>query len=407
MYLRYGLTMDRESQHVILTSPAHSLATSTYSLISCQLTIRFKRSVFLGNWLSATLAFTFGLIFLIAGGELLVRGASRLAAIMKISPLAIGLTVVAFGTSSPELAVSIQSAFSNNADLALGNVVGSNIFNVLFILGISALITPLVVDSRLIRWDLPLMVGISVALLLLSMDRRISRLDGLIFFLGLITYIYWCVRQSRRESNTASGVLAEIASDDRTDKFTVAAQLFLVTAGLGLLGVGSHLLVGGSVFVAEKLGVSELIIGLTVVATGTSLPEIVTSIVAALRGEREIAVGNVVGSNIFNILGVLGLSSVLSPTGISVPAAAIRFDIPVMIATAVACLPIFFTGNLIARWEGGVFFGYYIAYLTYLILVATQSGVTRTFESVMILFVLPLTAVTLVVCTVRAIRSRR
>ena len=183
----------------------------------------------------------------------------------------------------------------------------------------------------------------------------------------------------------------------------IPLQIGLVIAGLILLGLGSHWLVKGSVFGATKMGVSELVIGLTIVAAGTSLPEVVTSIMAAWRGEREIAVGNVIGSNIFNILCVLGLSSVVAPGGIAIPASAMRFDIPVMIAVAVSCLPIFFTGNQIARWEGGLFFVYYIAYTTYLILAATQANITRTFATIMIVFVIPLTVITLLIGVVRAV----
>ena len=357
-------------------------------------------------WIWATLGIICGLASLIVGGELLVRGASRFAAAMKISPLVIGLTVVAFGTSSPELAVSIQSAWAGNADIALGNAVGSNIFNVLFILGISALIVPLVVSSRLIRWDVPLMIMASILLLLLGLDGKLGRLDGLLLFGGLLAYTYWCVRQSRRESSEVQAEFTHEVAATKSNGMATLLQIGLIIAGLILLGLGSHWLIGGSVFVATQFGVSQLVIGLTIIAAGTSLPEVVTSIMAAWRGERDIAVGNVVGSNIFNILCVLGLASIVSPGGVGMAPAALRFDIPVMIAAAVACLPIFFTGNLIARWEGGLFFAYYLAYTTYLILAATQAAITRTFETIMIAFVIPLTVITLLVAVARAARAR-
>lgn len=359
----------------------------------------------MNSWVTASLGIIFGLMSLLVGGESLVRGASRLASTLNISPLIIGLTVVAFGTSSPEFAVSIQSSLSGKSDIALGNVVGSNIFNVLFILGISALITPLVVSSRLIRWDVPLMILASVLLLLMGYDGRIDRADGSILFTALICYTYWCVRQSRKEQNDA--VATEFAREIPVVKPSgqlVVWQIVLVTFGLGLLGLGSQLLVGGSVFVAKQLGVSELVIGLTIVSAGTSLPEVVTSIMAAIRGEREIAVGNVVGSNIFNILGVLGLASALSPVGIAVSPSVFRFDIPVMLAASFACLPIFLTGNLMARWEGGVFFAYYLAYTAYLILAASEATITRTFGTIMVAFVIPLTALTVLTSLVRSVR---
>ena len=357
-------------------------------------------------WLSPVLKIIFGLVSLIAGGELLVRGASRLAAAMKISPLVIGLTVVAFGTSSPELAVSVQSAWAGNADIALGNIVGSNIFNVLFILGLSALIVPLVVSSRLIRWDVPLMIVASVLPLLLGLDGRIGRLDGLLLFSGLLVYTFWCVRQSRRESSEVKAEFAQEIPVSKASRTALLVQIGLIIGGLVLLGLGSRWLVGGSVFIASRLGVSELIIGLTIIAAGTSLPEVVTSIMAAWRGERDIAVGNVVGSNLFNILCVLGLTGAIAPSGVAISPEALRFDIPVMMAVAVACLPIFFTGNVIARWEGGLFFAYYIAYTTYLALAVTQATITRTFGTIMIAFVIPLTAITLFIGVFRAARDR-
>jgi cation:H+ antiporter len=348
-----------------------------------------------------------GLALLVGGGELLVRGASRLAAAVRISPLVIGLTVVAFGTSAPELAVSIQAGLAGNADLALGNVVGSNIFNVLFILGISALIVPLVVSSQLIRRDVPLMIGVSVLVLILGRDGNINRLEGGLLFMGIVAYTWWCIRQSRKESSQIQAEFARELPASQGSTSSIPVQFMLILAGLVLLGLGSRWLVGGAVFVAERLGVSELVIGLTIVATGTSLPEVVTSIVAAVRGERDIAVGNVVGSNLFNILCVLGLAGLITPGGVAVSSAALRFDIPVMIAVAVACLPIFFTGNVIARWEGGLFFLFYLAYTGYLVLDAAGSQFSRTLAGVMIGFVVPLTAVTLAVTTLRSLRKRR
>jgi cation:H+ antiporter len=344
-----------------------------------------------------------GLGLLVAGAELLVRGASRLAAAFGISPLVIGLTVVAFGTSSPEMAVSVMSAYSGQADLAVGNVVGSNIFNVLFILGLSAVIAPLIVSRQLIRLDVPLMIGISILFLVLSLDGNINRFDGVILFVGIIAYTAFQIFQSRREKKNAEG-------EEQIEKPTTLAQWFInfafVIGGLGLLIVGSNWLVDGAIFIAQSLGVSEMIIGLTIVAAGTSLPEVATSVIASIRGQRDIAVGNVVGSNIFNILAVLGLSSLVSPESINVAASALRFDIPVMIAVALACLPIFFTGRVIARWEGFVFLAYYIIYTLYLILAATQNTALTTLNAALIWFVLPITVLTLIVMTVGSLRAQ-
>ncbi|MBC8875672.1 MAG: calcium/sodium antiporter [Planctomycetes bacterium] len=361
----------------------------------------------MGDYLIPMIWLIAGLAVLIGGGELLVRGASALAAVARISPLVIGLTVVAFGTSAPELAVSVQSAFTGQADLAIGNVVGSNIANVLLILGLSALVAPLVVSSQLVRIDVPLMIVVSFLMLVLAWDGAVSRVDGCILFVGLLGYVVWSIRQGRRESGE---VVSEFSAKAPVSTKPTALQIFrhlgLILIGLVLLGVGSRWLVSGSVDIARLLGVRELVIGLTIVAVGTSFPELVTSIVASVRGQREIAVGNVVGSNLFNILCVLGLSGIVAPDGIGVSPAALRFDIPVMIAVAVACLPIFFTGNLIARWEGGLFFGYYLAYATYLVLAANQASVTRTFGVIMIAFVIPLTVITLAVGATRTFRVR-
>jgi cation:H+ antiporter len=347
-----------------------------------------------------------GLVLLIGGGQALVRGASGLALSLRISPLVVGLTVVAFGTSAPELAVCLKSALSGNTDLAVGNIVGSNIANILFILGISALVTPLLVSSQLIRLDVPLMIASVVAMTLMALDGRISRLDGSVLFGCLVCYTVWLIFQSRRASKK---VQQEFKTGTKAIALgrTMAAQVGLVIIGLLFLGLGSNWLVSGAVQIAKALGVKELIIGLTVVAVGTSLPEVVTSIVASLKGQKDIAVGNIVGSNIFNVLCVLGLGSVFSRDGVAISSAALRFDIPIMLAVSIACLPIFFTGNEIRRWEGGLFFGYYVAYMAYLVLAASHSTITRTFGVIMLGFVVPLTAITLSVIFIRALRSSK
>jgi cation:H+ antiporter len=347
--------------------------------------------------------FVAGLVLLIIGAELLVRGASRLAAALGISPLVIGLTVVGYGTSSPELAVTVQASLLGQSDITLGNVVGSNILNVLLILGISAMVTPLVVSRQLVRWDVPLMIGVSFLLLLLALDGKVGRLDGLLLFTGNVAYVVWAIRQSRKESARVRAEYAKKFGDGQTqsgERWLI--QIALIIGGLILLVLGSRWLVNGAVAIAQVLGLSELIIGLTIVAVGTSLPEVATSIVAGIRGERDIAVGNVVGSNLFNILAVLGLASAVATNGVSVSTAALRFDIPVMIAVAVACLPIFFTGHVIARWEGALFLSYYVAYLLYLVLGAAQHDALPMFSKIMMAFIIPLTAATLLVLVVRA-----
>jgi cation:H+ antiporter len=355
--------------------------------------------------------FVAGLVLLVIGAESLVRGSSRLAVAMGVPPLVIGLTVVAYGTSTPELAVSVQAAMAGQADIAIGNVVGSNIFNVLFILGISAAIAPLVVSRRLVWIDVPLMVGVSTVMLLMALDGRISRVEGGLLLSLIVVYTAFLVREARKERAAARDAAAADAADadpsPRSAVRTWVVNLAYIAAGLGLLVAGARWFVESSISIARMMGVSELVIGLTVVAAGTSMPEVATSIIATIRGERDIAVGNVVGSNIYNILAVLGLAALVSPTGVGVAPAALDFDIPVMIAVAVACLPIFFTGHLIARWEGWLFFGYYAAYTLFLVLASQQHDALPAFSRVMEAFVIPLTAVTLLVFAARARRQHR
>lgn len=352
------------------------------------------------------LLFVFGLVFLIIGAEILVRGASRIAQKMGIPPLIIGLTVVAFGTSAPELAVSIKSALSAQADIAVGNIIGSNIFNILFILGLSALIIPLRVSQQLIRLDVPLMIGLSVVVLLFSLDHNISRANGFILVTGLIIYLFYLFYQGQKENtDTPTEKTSEIPeADGQQSSWTI--NIGLVLGGLLLLVMGSRWLVDSAVTFAQFLGVNELIIGLTIVSVGTSLPEVVTSIIAAVRGERDIAVGNIVGSNIFNIMAVLGLTSIIAPTGIEVSNAVIGFDLPVMIAVALASLPIFFTGGIISRWEGGLFLGYYVAYTLYLVLAATHHAALSLFSTVMLYFVIPITLLTIITIVIQQLRTR-
>jgi len=350
------------------------------------------------------LMFLAGLACLVAGAELLVRGASKLALGFGISPLVVGLTIVAFGTSSPELAVSVGAALEGKTDIAIGNVVGSNIFNVLFILGISALITPLVVNVQLIRQEVPIMIGASLLLLALGLDGRLGLSDGLLLCALMAAYTVFLVVQSRRESKAVTDDYAAQMKPNTAGSWDskLPVQLALIVAGLALLVLGSEWLVNAAIQFAKALGVSDVVIGLTIVAAGTSMPEVATSIMAAVKGERDIAVGNVVGSNTFNILGCLGVTSLAAGSGgVVVPAAVMNFDILVMLAVALACLPVFMTGREIARWEGGLFVAYYAAYVAYLILAAQQHDALPVFSAAMLSFVLPITVVTLVVVMLR------
>lgn len=345
--------------------------------------------------------FIAGIALLVVGAEGLVRGASRLAVSAGISPLVVGLTVVAFGTSAPELAVSVSSALNDNADIAIGNVVGSNIFNVLFILGASSLVAPLIVSQQVVRQEVPIMIGVSVLMLLFALGGALNRLEGVVLFAGIVSYTAWAIIKSRRETaEIRSEYGAEFSASDTGPREFVRDIAFIVV-GLGMLVLGSRWFVDGATEFAETLGVSELVIGLTVVAAGTSMPEAATSVMASIRGERDIAVGNVIGSNIFNILAVLGLTSIVADGGVAVADAALRFDIPVMLAVAVACLPVFFAGHIITRWNGLFFLAFYVAYTVYLILDANDHAAIEPYSVVMLGFVLPITAVAVVFVAAR------
>jgi len=359
------------------------------------------------------LALVAGLLFLVAGAELLVRGASRLALVLRIPPLIIGLTVVAFGTSAPELAVSTSAALAGTPDIAIGNVVGSNIFNVLIILGLAAVVAPLTVSSRLVRLDVPVMIGISFVLLLMSWDGQVSRLDGVILLAGMIGYLAYLFRSGGSadlavpgEGASGDAAPGQAATEPRGARGYVV-DAALIAIGLVLLVVGSDWLVDSARTIATGLGVSELMIGLTIVAAGTSLPELATSVMATIRGQRDIAVGNVVGSNIFNILAILGITATIAPDGIGVSPAAATFDIPVMVAVAVVCLPVLFTGGIIARWEGALFVAGYIAYTAYLALDSTGHQAFPVYQDALLLVVIPVAAVTLAVSLFHSLRRTR
>jgi cation:H+ antiporter len=371
-----------------------------------------------------------GLVLLVAGGELLVRGASGLATRIGMSSLVVGLTVVAFATSAPELAVTLGAVMGGEPGLAVGNVVGSSIANVLMILGSSAIILPLLVKVQLVRIDIPFMAALSILFLLLAIDGGFSRVDGLILLVMLVLYIAVAIILSRRDGHvddlrgpgasiaTASagrvGQTARTSGDTMTEavedveaRGSIGRDLVLVLIGVVLLVVGANILVKGATGIATAFGVSDLIVGLTVVAIGTSLPELATSIVAVRRGQRDLAVGNVVGSNIFNIGAVAGLAAMISPTGLPVPESALALDIPLMIAASVVLLPLAFTGSVIARWEGGLLVALYVSYLLYTVLAAAERPILQGFTTVMLWFITPLVVLTVISTVVHEISRRR
>lgn len=318
---------------------------------------------------TALLAFVGGLTVLVAGAEGLVRGASRLAAALRISPLVIGLTVVAFGTSAPEVAVSVTAALRGEGDIAVGNVVGSNIVNVLLILGASALVSPLVVRAVTIRRDIPLMIAVCSVVPLVMWGGRIGRIEGIVLAAGLVVWVVLLLRWSRSEQDEVREEYAlEFGGTPRKSAGGIAGDAALVVLGLVGLALGARWMLSGAVEIARWAGLDERTIGLTLVAVGTSLPEVAASLTAAWRGERDIAVGNVVGSNIFNVLGVLGIAAAVAPDGIRASAEILRFDVPVMLLATFVCLPLARTGFRITRWEGGLLVSGYVAYTVALLM---------------------------------------
>jgi len=332
-----------------------------------------------------------GLVLLIVGGEALVRGASTIATKAGISPLVVGLVIVSAATSTPELAVTIDAVLQGEPGLAVGNVIGSNIANILLILGLSAAISPLVIKRQVVRFDIPVMVGLSILLLVVSLDGTIVLWEGIALLSVLVLHAVMTVILGRRDAVTEAAAADTLPLNATAVKLPIA--VLLLVFGTALLAVGARLLVTGAVNIATALGVSSLVVGLTVVAVATSLPELATSIVALLRGERDMAVGNVVGSNIFNIGMVLGLSAIIFGDGIPVPAEAIALDMPIMVAVAIALLPIALVGFVVSRWEGIAFVGLFSAYMAFVALFATQHSALSGFTTAMLWFVLPILGV--------------
>lgn len=314
------------------------------------------------------LAFAAGLLLLYLGAEGLVRGASRLARSLGVSALVVGLTVVAFGTSMPEMVVSTLAAARGQSDVSLGNVVGSNIVNIALILGLAAVVFPLRVELRLLAREIPLMIGVSLGLLLLMLDGDLGRVDAAVLLVAFAGYLVFVSRAARTSPPT---IEEEFSAFEETSLPLVVAprrapDVLLILLGLGALVGGAHLLVESSVFFARRMGVPELVIALTLVAAGTSLPELATSVVAAFRKSPDIAIGNIVGSNIFNILAILGVSAALWP--LQAAPSLLRFDTPVMIGVAVLLLPLAWTRFELTRWEGAFLLAGYGAYLAFLLL---------------------------------------
>jgi cation:H+ antiporter len=316
-----------------------------------------------------------GLVLLTVGADWFVKGASRIATTLGIPPLIIGLTLVAFGTSAPELAVSLKGVFSGETDVTIGNVVGSNILNVLLILGLASVITPLAVKRSLARVDVPFLIAVSGLMWYFCSDLMVTMVEGIILFSLLNAYLLFLYFSNKGKKNT--DFLHEIQLDNQEfEQEKVhphwAKNLVYILVGITMLVFGSDLMVNNAISIAKVLDMSTLLISLTIVAIGTSLPEIATSVIAALRGEGDIAVGNIIGSNLFNILLVLGLSATIAPSGIGLDQQAINFDIPVMFGVALLCLPFFLSKGDLSKKEGAIFLSYYVVYTAGLIAITIQ-----------------------------------
>jgi cation:H+ antiporter len=340
-----------------------------------------------------------GLCLLIIGAELMVRAAVRLAERLHVRPLIIGLTIVALGSSAPQMTVSLQAALTDNPDIAVGSVVGSGIFNILVTLGLSALIIPLRVSRQLVRLDIPLMIGASLLVFILAWNKDLGRFDGVLLLGALALYLGLLLRQSRHSTRPHG-------TRPQETRQSWLISVLMILAGLAMLVFAGRLLLGAAVAVATDLGLSERVIGLTVVAVGTSLPELATSLIAALRGQRDIAVGNVIGANLFNLLGVLGLTALLAPAPLSVSPNALDFDLPVMLAVAALCLPVFYSGYRVTRAEGLLLLGLYLVYGLHVVSFTTGMPLAGKLERLMLFYVLPALLTFLLFTSIRAWRRQ-
>lgn len=334
--------------------------------------------------------FFVGLVLLVIGADFLVRGASRLAEDVGISHLVVGLTVVAYGTSTPELAVSTGAALQGQGGIAVGNVVGSNIFNVLFIVGLVALISPLPVARRIVNIDMPLLIGISLLLLVMGLGLHYGVIDGAILTIGILSYTVLLIYFDRKQIRAEKAALGHSLSLHDMKFRSVLFNVALIVGGLFCLVRGADWFVQGASQFARYFDVDPLIIGLTIVGAGTSLPELMTSIIAAVRGKTDIVIGNVIGSNLFNIMAVLGVSGLAAPNGITISPSVNSFDMVVMIMALVVCLPVFYTTRTISPKFGIYLFGLYVLYTWYLVHAAVNKIAVPGFAQSLVFIVLPL-----------------
>ena len=341
----------------------------------------------MSEYLFSIIEIIVGIFLLFIGGEFFIQGSVALSLILGIPQIVIGLTVVALGTSSPELLVSLNSVFKGSDSLAASNVVGSNIFNILVVLGISSLITPLKVKSRIVRRDVPLLIAISCSVWAMSSTGTLTWQAGIFLLFCLLINTIWEINTINEKDDDIKTAEPEI--NDFSFSNNLVSTITKLVFGIILLGFGANVLVSGSQDLARTLGIKETIIGLTIVATGTSLPELVTSIVAAFKGKTDLAIGNVIGSNLLNQLLILGSCTLFSGLGgLSISTDLIRIDIPIMVLTTFACMPIFWTKGKITRFEGFILLNIYIFYVLDKILLLSQFNFIMEFRFFIIVYFL-------------------
>lgn len=353
------------------------------------------------------LLFVVGLVILIGGTELFLKSVDKFGAAWSVSPVVMGLTVVAFATGAPELAISLQAAADGRPDLVIGNIIGSNVANILLILGIAGLFKPLNITNRIIKIDVPMVIGASLLLYFLAMDGSLSTVDGLIIIAGLILYSGFMYGQIRKDRMANQRKKEE--KPDPGEPITIlfyGKYILLLLTGLILIVMGSRWMVEAAVTIAEILGVSELIIGLTIVSIGTSLPEVATSLSSIRKGDSDTAIANVMGSNLYNILLTLGLTVMIAPGALHVSTDAIHLDLPFMVIVAASCLPLFWPGKHIGRPEAAGFLFYYTSYITYLVLIALHHPFKEHMEWGMTWIIIPATVLLIIVKFISDYRTK-
>ena len=354
------------------------------------------------------LLFIIGLVTLIGGAELFLKSVDKFGLAWSVSPVVMGLTVVAFATGAPELAISLQAAADGRPDLVLGNILGSNVANILLILGIAGLVKPLNITNRIIKIDVPMVIGASALLYILALDGLLTLTDGLIIFGALIAYSIFMYSQIKkdRQANKNKSADEKPKLDEPVTNFFYGKYIFLLLVGLVLIVMGSRWMVDSAVEIAELLGISELIIGLTIVSLGTSLPEVATSLSAVRKGDSDTAVANVMGSNLYNILLTLSLTIIVAPGALDVSVDAINLDLPFMVIVACACMPLFWPAKELTRPVAAGFLLYYVLYIGYLVLLAIGHPFQETMEWGMLWIVIPVTVILIVIQFVGYLKSR-